>query len=86
MLAGLALREHTTTVAGAITVISGVFFGFDGIMDLVVASSWIDLACFGAAAIAAGSLLDRHGVSLKLRLVKWAKGLARKNEEIALHD
>jgi len=86
LLAGLAFRDHTTTAAGTITMIAGIFFGLDAIIALVVASSWVDLAIFGASAITLGSVLDRHGVALKLRLVKWSKGLAVKNEGIALSD
>ena len=54
-----------------ITAAAGVLFGLDAIVALVVSSSWIDLALFGASAIALGSILDRHGVAIKLRLTQW---------------
>jgi len=88
LLTGMAFRSHTATVAGSFTVLAGVFFGLDAIVTFVVAASWIDLAIFGASAIALGSLLDRHGVALKLRLGKWAEGIRVHEPEpqIALSD
>ncbi|MDJ0700484.1 MAG: hypothetical protein QNJ07_11565 [Woeseiaceae bacterium] len=86
MLAGMAFRSRTATVAGSFTVLAGGVFGFEEIVKLVVASSWIDLAIFGACAIALGSVLDRHGVPLKLRLTKWMESFSEEKQEIALND
>ena len=71
LLWGLAGRRHGTVLAGLVTAFAGFFFGFEAIMQLILHSSWIDLAIFGAGAIALGSLVDRHGVVIKLRIVKW---------------
>lgn len=86
MLAGAGLRNPIALVAGSITVIAGVVFGFDSLLELVVASSWIDLAIFGACAIAMGSVLDRHGPAVKLRLVQWLGTVSKRRPEIALDD
>ncbi len=86
MLAGMAFKSRTATVAGAFTVLAGGVFGFEQIVELVVTSSWIDLAIFGACAIALGSVLDRHGVPLKLRLTKWMESFSEEKQEIALND
>ncbi len=86
MLAGMAFRSRTATVAGSFTVLAGGVFGFEEIVKLVVTSSWVDLAIFGACAIALGSVLDRHGVPLKLRLTKWMQSLSEEKQEIALND
>jgi hypothetical protein len=81
---GLASRRHVTVFAGAITMFAGFFFGFDEIVQLVLKSSWIDLAIFGASAIALGSLVDRHGIVIKLRLVKWFDSIDEQKGQAAL--
>ena len=58
-------------MGGFVTTAAGVFFGFEEIAELVLSSSWIDLAVFGAAAIALGSVLERHGALLKARVARW---------------
>ena len=86
LLAGMAFKSRTASVAGTFTVFAGLFFGFDEVVKLVVSSSWVELAVFGASAIALGSLLDRHGVPMKLRLTKWIEGFSGDKQEIALND
>jgi hypothetical protein len=71
LLWGLAGRHHVTAFLGMITLFAGFFFGFDSVLQLILKSSWIDLAIFGASAIALGSLVDRHGIAFKLRFIKW---------------
>jgi len=86
VLAGLATRSHTTLFAGVITMIASAVFGFDPLLQLVVNSSWVDLAIFGACAIALGSVLDRHGVAINLRLAEWFGTPKSHDREIALDD
>ena len=86
VLAGTTLKNPPAAVAGFVTILAGVVFGFDPIVAYVVTSSWVDLAIFGFCAITLGSLLDRYGVALKLHLGKWADGLRERREEIALDD
>ena len=86
LLWGLAGRKPLTSIAGVVTVIAGVSFGFDDIVQLIVTSSWIDLAIFGASAIALGSVIDRHGVVIKLRLTKWFDSVGKHNGQIALEN
>jgi hypothetical protein len=86
VLAGVTLRNRTASVAGALAIIAGVLFGFDALLALVLASSWIDLAIFGACAIALGSVLDRHGVAINLRLANWFGAISKRRQEIALDD
>ena len=81
---GIADRAPVPMVAGVFTAGMGVMFGFDALLRLVVTSSWIDLAIFGALAIALGSVLDRHGVAIKLRLANWLS--PSKKEPIALEE
>ena len=68
------------------TVIAGVTFGFDAIWQLVLTSSWVELAIFGACAIMLGSVIDRHGVVIKLRLVKWFDAVGERRARVALED
>lgn len=86
LLSGVALRNRTASVAGALTIIASILFGFDAMLALVLASSWIDLAIFGACAIALGSVLDRHGVAINLRLANWFGVISRHGREVALDD
>ena len=73
-------------VAGLIATAAGALFGIDAIVELVVTSNWIGLATFGAAAIAAGSVLDRHGAAIRLKLTEWYGRAARDKEAMALDD
>ncbi len=86
LLAGIALSDKSASIAGVVTMIAGVAFGFDPLLSLIVGSSWIDLAVFGACAIATGSVLDRHGVAIRLRLVRWLGAIGARRREIALDD
>jgi hypothetical protein len=71
LLWGAAARRPMTIIAGLVTFGAGVLFGFEAIVQLIITSSWIDLAIFGATAIALGSIIDRHGVAIKLRITRW---------------
>jgi len=82
--AGITLRNIVALSAGVLTMVAGVTFGFDEIVRLVVTSGWIELALFGATAIMLASVLERHGVAIKLRLVKWFNGFADQERQIAL--
>ncbi len=84
LLWGAAGKQPGNVIAGILTVAAGVLFGFDAIVQLVVRSSWIDLAIFGASAIALGSILDRHGVAIRLRVSQWYDKAREDKEESAL--
>ena len=86
LLWGAAGKKLMTIIAGLITVGAGVLFGLDAIVQLIITSSWIDLAIFGASAIALGSVLDRHGVAVKLRLARWYGGANKDKEASALEN
>ena len=60
--------------------------GFDEIVRLIITSSWIDLAIFGASAIALGSIVDRHGIAIKLRLVKWFDAVGEQTGQVSLQN
>jgi hypothetical protein len=83
-LFGHAYEDRFARVSGYVTAFAGVIFGFSEFIEMIAHSSWIDLAIFGAGAIALGSLLDRHGASMKLRLEKWLKGFgaSRRTQEL----
>lgn len=85
-VSGVALRKSFTSIAGLITASAGVLFGFDAMVAMVLTSSWIELAIFGACTITAGSVLDRHGVAMKVRVTNWLGSVRRQNEAIALDD
>jgi hypothetical protein len=76
LFAGLSIRSKVAIFSGIVTLVAGIFFGFQPMVQLIVTSSWVDLAIFGAGTIALGSILDRHGVVIKLRLVKWFDGIS----------
>ena len=86
VLSGSAMRKHFTTFCGLATLAAAVLFGFEPVFDLIMDSSWIDLALFGATAIALGSVIERHGVVLKLRLVRWFDSVNSKQADPALTD
>jgi hypothetical protein len=86
LLAGVSFRGHIAAFCGVATLAIGTFFGLEEIWDMVLASSWIDLAIFGACAIALGSVIDRHGVVIKMRLVKWFEAISERRSRIAFEE
>lgn len=70
LMSGVALRHRISSLAGISTVVASGFLGFEALFTLVLTSSWIDLAIFGACAITLGSVLDRHGVAINLYLAR----------------
>ena len=86
LLWGAADRKLVAIIAGLVTLGAGAMFGFDAILQLIISSSWIDLAIFGAGAIALGSILDRHGVAIKLRLARWFSSANKDKDAIALEN
>ncbi|MDJ0709677.1 MAG: hypothetical protein QNJ14_04765 [Woeseiaceae bacterium] len=86
LLAGAALKDRTAMFTGVVTMLTGVMFGFDAIVRLIANSGWVELAVFGGAAIALASVLDRHGVSVQIRLRKWLDSAGLRHREIALDD
>ncbi len=81
---GAGGKQLSTIIAGLITLGASGLFGFDALVQLVITSSWIDLALFGAGAITLGSVLDRHGVAIKLHLARWYDNANSEKKEIAL--
>jgi len=86
LLAGASLNRLSAVFAGAIMMLAGVLLGLEPIIDFVVGSDWVDLAIFGAGAIALGSVLDRHGVAIKLRLSNWVGTLSEGNRTTAIDN
>ena len=86
LLWGLAGKKPFASLAGIVTLFAGAWIGFDEIVRLIMTSSWIDLAIFGASAIALGSVVDRHGVAIKLRLVKWFDTVGGHKGQISLES
>lgn len=84
LMSGIALRNWSACVVGVVTVGASVIFGLDAMLTLIITSSWIDLGIFGALAIATGSVLDRHGVAIKLRLTKSFAAKDNPGRELAL--
>ena len=85
-LTGSWLHSRSAMIAGVLTMLAAVTFGFDAFVELVVASNWITLAVIGATAIALGSLLERHGVAIKLAVLQRANVLPHIREEAVLDD
>ena len=86
LLWGLAGKKPFASFAGIVTLLAGAWIGFDEIVRLIMNSSWIDLAIFGASAIALGSVVDRHGVAIKLRLVKWFDTVGGHKGQVSLES
>ena len=84
VMTGIALGNRTAIIAGILTALASLAFGAHSLISLVLASSWIELAVFGACAITLGSILDRHGVAINLRLAAWYGAIGERKEEIAL--
>ena len=83
---GVAWRTPTASVAGVITVIAGFVFGLEAMLALVMSSSWIELAIFGACAIATGSVIERHGAELGARLKRGVSQWTVRDKAIALEN
>jgi hypothetical protein len=68
---GHGFKVRVSFLAGCVCISAGIIFGFTDLVDMVFRSNWIQLAVFGASAIALGSVLDRHGAAMKLRISNW---------------
>ena len=86
LLWGASARRALIILAGLFTVGTGALFGFEEILQLVISSSWIDLAVFGVGAIVLGSILDRHGVAIKLRVTSWYNDATREKTDAAIEQ
>jgi hypothetical protein len=86
LLWGISSKKVVAVFGGLVTAMTGIIFGLDEIAQLILNSSWIDLAIFGASAIALGSVVDRHGIVIKLRLDKWFNAAGEHKESIALES
>jgi len=86
LMSGMALRHRTASIAGIGMIAASLFFGVEALLTLVLASSWVDLAIFGACAITLGSVLDRHGVAINVYLARRFGRISQQNEEISLGD
>ena len=84
VMTGIALGNRTAIIAGILTALASLAFGAQALVSLVLESNWIELAIFGACAITLGSILDRHGVAINVRLARWYGALGERKEEIAL--
>lgn len=82
LLWGAAGKKALTVMAGLFTLGTGALLGFEEIAQLVMSSSWVDLAIFGTTAIVLGSILDRHGIAMKVRLSQWYGGAAKEREAL----
>jgi hypothetical protein len=86
LFAGVATRNRLASIGGALTVLGGGLVGFEPIAALVSRSGWMELAIFGACTIVVGSVLDRHGMAIKIRVTKWLGTINSRNSAIALND
>ena len=86
LFAGIALSKKVPVFSGIVTILAAVLLGMDELVQLIVTSGWVELAIFGASAIALASVLDRHGVAIKLRMAKWFEAIGEDQRQIALED
>ena len=86
LLMGASISSTVATIFGVLTMAAGALFGFEEMWQLVRNSNWIELAVFGAFTIALGSVIDRHGVVIKLRLVKWFDALGEQRARMTLQE
>lgn len=70
-------------LCGIVTVLAAVVFGYAPVLALIVDSSWVALAIFGATTIALGSVIERHGISIKLAATKWLQGMRERHHAVA---
>ena len=86
ILSGTWLDNKGAVIAGIMTLLSAGWFGLEPVVELVFDASWVMLAVIGASAIGLGSLLERHGVTMKIALVRWTQGLSKREAEAVLDD
>ena len=77
LFAGRALRNGFIVFMAAITLIAGVLAGAGEAIEFIGEAGWIELAVFGAVAIAVGSVIERHGAALRLRFERWSERLGK---------
>ncbi len=86
VLCGRWFTHRPSIFAGSATLIAAAIFGFEPFVMLVVEANWMSLAAIGASAIALGSLIERHGVTAKLKLVDWSERLTVSREGVVIEE
>ncbi len=86
VMTGVWLSVRSAVLAGILILMAAGWFGFVPIAALVVDANWVTLAIIGATTIGLGSLLERHGVAMKIALVRWTEGFNAREREDVLDD
>ncbi|MBL1142563.1 MAG: hypothetical protein HND53_11070 [Proteobacteria bacterium] len=67
---GYINKSKAITIFGLITTTVAAIYDFSHIFEIVDLFSWGSLAVIGVSAIVIGSVIERHGVAIKLRIDK----------------
>ncbi len=86
LLAGVVLNRRDVSFCALATVVLSVTFGISELWEMVLHSSWIDLAVFGTCAIVLGSVLDRYGLVIRMRTVNWFEAIGERRSRVAVEE
>ena len=64
-------REPFVMITGVLTLICSLYIQLEHLIELLFVNNWVVLAVIGISTIVLASLLDRHGVTMKLKLQSW---------------
>jgi len=70
---GYMVEQRVVFALGTITLLAGLIYQMQFAIDVFNLGSWGSLAALGVAAILIGSVVERHGMKLKVTLSGWGK-------------
>ena len=74
IVSGVLFKSRFVTVLGILALIGNVLMQASYMTHLLFTSNWMTLAAAGAVIVVAGSLIERYGVSGRLRIQSWMRG------------
>jgi len=70
---GYMVEQRIVFALGTITLLAGLIYQMQFAIDMFNLGSWGSLAALGVGAILIGSIIERHGAKIKLRLTNWGQ-------------
>ena len=86
LIAGAALMLYawkynyrTFMLFGAVLIVMAVRYQLEGLIEILFNHSWISLAVIGSSTIVLASVIERHGASLKMKVLGWSRSAKQKH-------
>ncbi len=71
LIYGYSTQQRITFILGLFTILIGLSYQVSYVMTVFNLGSWISLSLLGVSAIFIASVLERHGLAIRTRMVNW---------------